>query len=112
MLVTLSGIVTLLSAEQAANAPKPMRSVPSGMTISVREEHAANARVSISVTPAGISISVRFPHIRNAEFGITVRPADRVTSVSALQPKHKLPPMLVTLSGIASAVRAVQFPNA
>ena len=81
----LSGITTLVSAEQSENAFSPIVSTLSGISIFFIPEQLENADFSILTTPFGIITLSRFVQEKNASSGIVVRFADRVISLRLVQ---------------------------
>ena len=78
MLVTLSGIVTLVREKQFSKASSPMLVTLSGIVMSVREEHQENARSPMLVTPFGIVIDLipsSFTPVMVFPFLLTINPA-------------------------------------
>ena len=72
MLVTPSGIVTLVREVQPSNALSPMLVTPSGIVTLVREVQSENVLQPIHVTPSGIVTLVREVQPKNARSPIYV----------------------------------------
>ena len=80
MLVTLSGIVTLVRLLHLKNVQLPMFLTLSGISTPARLVHQENAESPILVTPSGIVTLVRLLQLRSASLPILVTPSGMTTS--------------------------------
>ena len=85
MYVTLSGIVTPVSAVQLQNASSPISVKPFPKLTSFSDVQKWNAKPSRLVTLSGIVTLVSDLQLLNALFPMLVTPSGIVTSVSAKQ---------------------------
>ena len=96
MLVTLDGIVMLVSEVAEANADKPMLVTLDGMVIVVNENAHLNAFSLILVTLDGI-VMLEIPELENASSPMLVTPAGITTIPLQLFPKETTPSVIVKL---------------
>ena len=97
MLVTESGIVTLVSPLQPSNAYFPTLVTLLGIIMLVKPLQPSNAEFPMLVTPLPIVTLVKPLQSLNAESPMLVTLSGIVTLVKPLQPRNALNPMLVTL---------------
>ena len=90
-------------------AESPILVTPSGIVTLVTLLHLENTPFAMLVTPSGIVILVRLLHPENAESPILVTPSGIVTLVTLLQFSNAYSPILVTLSGISNSEISVPF---
>ena len=103
MLVTLSGIVTLVSPLQSSNAKSLILVTLFGIVTLVSPLQPSNAEDPMLVTLSGIVTLVSPLQPENAPSPILVTLSGIVTLVSPLQPENASAPMLVTLAGIVTS---------
>ena len=112
MLITLSGIVTLVRLLHSSNADFPMLVTLSGIVTLVRLVHHLNAPFSMLVTLSGIVTLLRLVHLQNASSPILATLSGIVTLLSLVHHLNAPFSMLVTLSGIVTLVRLSHPRNA
>ena len=120
MLVTESGIVTLVRPLQPKNAPLPILVTKSGI-VTLPLTPCTRVFPSFESNSPLIDLYFAFPaptdmfasplQWENAQFPMLVTPLPIVTLVSPLQPENAERPMLVTLAGITRLVRPIQPSN-
>ena len=112
MLVTLSGIVTLVRPVQLRNALCPMLVTLLPIVTLVSPVQCANVPFLMIVTLSGIVTVFSPVHSSKAAVPMLVTLFGTVTLVRPAQLENALLPMLVTLSGIVTLVISVHLKNA
>ena len=112
MLVTLSGIVTLVSPLQPENAESPMPRIPVKSRLPESVSVKPTTQPSTSFTPGMVVVSYKEElQPENAPYAILVTLSGIVTLVSLLQPENAESPMFFTLFGIVTLVRPFHLEN-
>lgn len=111
-LVVLAGMEIADRAVQFANALSPMLLTPEGIDIVLRLLQPENAPLPMLVIPVDIAMLDNERHPLNVEAGMEEIEACMLTDPNALQPENTPLPIFVTLPGIVTFARAVQFANA
>ena len=113
MLVTLSGIITLVRFVQPENADPPIPRTPVRFKLPESESIYPTAQLSTNFTPGIVAVSKREAlQPENAEDPMLVTLSGIAMLVSPLQPENAQSPMLVTLPGIVTLVSPLQPENA